>query len=159
MTYRSKRSIASMVAGVAIMIAYIIYAKGSSAPALDDIQAWAIAMLICIGIGVAINIIIQILFHIGFSIGVAVKNQDCDDSTVEHEINSEMVEDEMSKTISLKASYTSNVIAGVAMLVLLVILATGSPVVMALNALFLTCMLSSLAFGATEIFFNERGVH
>ncbi|ULQ58769.1 hypothetical protein K7I13_09425 [Brucepastera parasyntrophica] len=60
MSYQSKRTITSMVTGIILAAVYIIYATGKTAPGPDNLKAWALLMLIFIGIGIAAVIIIQI---------------------------------------------------------------------------------------------------
>ena len=158
MAYQSKRTLVSLVAGVAIAIAYLVFALGSNAPASNDVRTWAFAMLVCVGVGVVLSIIIQVLFHIVFSIGIAVKNQDKTDEQVESEINNTVREDEMGKTISLKASQSGFICAGLGFLGLLIALAVGAPIVVALNILFGSFVLGSLVSGVVEIVFYERGL-
>ena len=78
MAYNSKKNIVSLVAGVLTVAAYIIYVCTATAPAQEDIAAWAKLMLVFIGIGVGAGIVVQILFHIVYAVGIAAKENDND---------------------------------------------------------------------------------
>ena len=163
MSYISKRNVVSILAGIALIVAYIIYATGTSAPATENVKAWAVAILIFIGIGIGIQIVVQIIFHIALSIGVAIKqevvcgNKDCAE-TVERIIESEMIEDERVKTISLKASRVSSVILGLGVCAALVSLAVGMETVIALHLLFGLSAFAAVAEGFASIIMSERGI-
>ena len=105
MSYQSKRTIASIIAGLLLAAAYVAYALSERAPAPDNLKSWAAVMLIFIGIGVAAVIIVQIVFHIAFAIGAAAKEQDHDGKKIERILSSFMVEDEREKLISLKSAH------------------------------------------------------
>lgn len=156
--YQSKRAIASIVAGIAIAIAYFFYATGSASPAVNDIQGWALSILITIGIGIVVIIIIQILFHIFFSVGVAIVEHGSSDQHVERIIEASMQEDEMGKIIELKSGKAAAVFAGVGFLAMLIALALGNPFIWALHIMFAAMMLGSIASGIAEIYFYEKGV-
>ena len=163
MSYTSKRNIASVVAGIALIAAYIIYATGANAPATEDIKAWATAILIFIGIGIVAQIVVQIVFHIALTIGIAIKeevqngNKDCSEA-VERIVKSEMVEDERIKMIALKASRKGAwfVVAGI--IAALISLAVGAETVIALHILFGMTALAAIMEGITSIIYHERGV-
>lgn len=158
MSYKSKRTITSMSAGVLLCVGYLIYALGSRAPEAGNLKGWAALMLAFIGISVGALIVIQILFHIGYSIGVAVKEQNRQDKEVERIVASAMVEDEMEKTISLKSSHIGYICCGGGFLVMLVALAIGISAVVALHILFGSFLLGSLAEGGFSIYLYESGV-
>ena len=73
MSYSSKRTLVSMIAGTILIAAYSIYAFGKYAPAPEDLKSWAVSMLVFIWIGVAAVIVILILFHVAFAIGLAAR--------------------------------------------------------------------------------------
>jgi hypothetical protein len=159
MSYNSRKTIVNMAAGIVLVVAYLIYALGSNAPAPEDLQSWATAMLVFIGIGIAAIIVIQILFHIAFAIGVAIKEGESSEENVERVISSSMVEDEREKLIGLKSSVIGYVCAGVGFIAALVALALGSSALIALHILFGTSILGSLVEGAVSVYLDERGVH
>lgn len=162
MTYKSKRTITSMVAGVLLIAAYIIYALGKNAPLPEDLKAWAVTMLVFIGIGVATLILIQILFHVAISIGIAVKERDRDDKEVEKDvgriISSSMVEDEMDKLINLKSAYVGYCCIGIGFILALMALALGVSTVLALHILFGTIFVGTIAEGGVSVYLYEKGV-
>lgn len=163
MSYTSKRNIISIVAGVALIVAYIIYAMGANAPVAEDIKAWAVAVLVFIGIGVGIQIVVQIVFHIALTIGIAVKEEiktgnKNSGETAERIVKAEMVEDEWTKIIDLKAFRVGSWFAGAGVIGALISLAVGAETVIALHILFGMSALASVVEGITGIIYHERGV-
>jgi hypothetical protein len=158
MSYNSKRTIVSMVAGGVLVAAYAVYALGGRAPAAGDLKAWAGAMLIFIGIGVAAVIVIQILFHIAFAIGVAVKERGSGEEEIERIIASSTVEDEREKLIGLKSSGVGYVCTGIGFVSALAALALGMSALTALHILFGACAASSFIEGGVSVYLFERGV-
>ena len=158
MSYSSKRTVTSVIAGILLIAAYIIYASGSNAPAPEDLKSWAIAMLVFIGIGVAALIVIQIVFHIALAIGIAVREQERDGKKIERIIESSMVEDEREKLIGLKSSRVGYICAGAGAMAMLIALAAGISTVMALQLLFGAFAAGSVAEGIASVYFYEKGV-
>jgi low affinity Fe/Cu permease len=159
MSYSSKRTITSVVAGILLIAAYIIYASGSNAPAPEDLKAWATAMLVFIGIGVAAIIVIQIVFHIALAIGIAIKEQERDGKKIERILESSMAEDEREKLIGLKSSRVGYICAGAGAMAMLIALATGVSAVLALQLLFGSFAAGSVVEGIVSVYFYEKGVH
>jgi hypothetical protein len=158
MSYSSKRTIVSIIAGLILITAYIIYALGTAAPASEDLKGWAVAILVFIAISVAVTIIIQILFHIALAIGIAVKERQCEDKEVERIISSTMVEDERDKLISLKSSHIGYICAGIGFVAALVALAFGMTSITALHILFGTFATGSIIEGIVSVYYYENGV-
>ena len=158
MSYNSKRTIASMVAGVFLIVAYAIYAFGEHSPTTEDLKSWAIAILVFIGIGVAAVIVIQIIFHIAMAIGIAVKEREHSDKEIEKNISSLMVEDERDKLINLKSAHIGYIFAGIGFALALVGLAFGMPGVFALHILFGAFAIGSVVEGIATVYFYEKGV-
>ena len=159
MSYSSKRTIASIVAGAIAIIAYIIYALSGRSPAPEDLKAWAIAMLVFIGIAVALVVVVQIVFHFATAAGMAAKEKVCDGKEIERNISSLMVEDEMDKLISLKSSHVGYIVAGIGFVAALVGLAAGISGVQALHILFGSFAAGSLIEGLVSVHFYEKGIH
>ncbi len=157
MSYNSKKTIASITAGVLLTAAYVIYALSGSAPAPEDIQAWAVTMLVFIGIGVAAVIVVQILFHVAVVISITTKEKD--KKTAKRVLNSTMLEDERDKAVAREASHVGYGMGGVGFCAVLISLAVGASVVLALHILFGAFLLGSLAEGAVSITLFERGTH
>ena len=163
MSYTSKRNIVSIVTGIVLIIAYVIYAMGAKAPATQDVKAWAVAVLVFIGIGIGIQIVVQIVFHIALTIGIAVKEEiktgdkNCG-KTAERIVEAEMIEDERSKIINLKSSRVGSWFAGAGIIAALISLAVGAETVIALHILFGMSALASVVEGITGIIYHERGV-
>jgi len=161
MTFKSKRTLAALIAGIILIIAYTIYATGKSAPAPENLKAWALAMLIFIGIGIAAVIIIQILFHIVFAIRLAAKEHAqgrTPEQNVERELSSEMVKDEMEKRITLKAKYVGYWVVGLGVIAFLVALASGVSFLLALHIVVGAFAFAGIAEGITSIYLYEKGV-
>jgi hypothetical protein len=158
MSYQSRRTVVSLIAGAMLIAAYVIYALGSHAPAPDDLRSWATAMLVFIGIGVGALIVIQILFHIAFAIGTAIKERENNDAKIERIIASSMVEDEREKLIDLKSGHIGYVCAGLGLVAALAALALGMSALFALHILFGSFAVASLAEGCANVYLHERGV-
>jgi hypothetical protein len=158
MSYQEKRTIASIVVGALILVAYCAYALSVyKSDAAGSVAFWAGAMLIFIGIGAAAVIVVQIIFHILLAASIAVKEKS-NEQKLKNKIAASFVEDEMDKLIELKASRLAFTIAGfgfVAGLVLLVL--DFSPAVM-LNILFLSCLIGSLFEGFLNLHYYRKGV-
>ena len=158
MTYNSKQTISSLVAGVILIIAYVIFALQKYPLWITDIKACAISMLIFIGIGVACTIVMQIVFHIVFAVSVAVKERDRNDKEVERIIESSMVEDERDKLINLKSAHVGYGVAGAGFIGALITLAVGGSMILAIHILYAGFALGSFIEGIVTIYLNERGV-
>lgn len=166
MSYQEKRTIISVLSGMALLAAYCIYAFGkvqAGTAAADDMKFWATTILVFIGIGVVAMIVIQIIFHILLSIAMAVKEQvktgQCNDKQIEKSLELDMVEDEMDKLIGLKAMRVGFAITGIGFILVLVSqVLRYSPVVM-LHILFFSFSIGSMAEGMTQLYFYRRGVH
>ncbi len=164
MSFQEKKTIASILSGILVLGAYCIYAFSklhSGAILLEDIQFFAVTMLIFIGIGIGATIVIQILFHIMFSIGVAIKNKIRDESIgdkdIEKIINVEMKEDERDRQIELKSMRFGYAFAGMGFVAGLAVLAwNGQPAVM-LNVMYLSLLVGTLIEGFVQLFHYHRG--
>ena len=156
MSYKSKRNLFSMAAGLLLIIAYTIYALGKASPAPDDLKTWSVAMLIFIGISVAITIVVHIVFHIGLAVGIAVREND--DKQVERIIESSMYEDERDKLINLKSAHIGNGFAGVGFVAGLIALALGISAVVVLHIIAGAFAAGSIIEGCVSIYLDERGV-
>jgi hypothetical protein len=161
MSYQEKRTLANMVVGFALLIAYCgymlsAYRNGWFLP--DDIKFCAKTMLIFIGIGIAAAIVSQIILHILLSIQAAIRKGDCDSKDIEKEIKCASVEDEMDKLIELKAMKLGFIIAGTGMVSALLAIVLGMPNAVMLNILYLSMSIGSLAEGALSLYYYRRGV-
>lgn len=159
MSYNSKRTIVSMIAGSIVLIAYFIYTLSEYAPDSENLKSWAITILVFIGIGIAGLIVVQILFHVGFAIGVAIKEQSIEDKEIERMMEASMIEDERDKLINLKAAHIGYTCAGLGLAVTLTLLAFGGSVIFALHILLGAFSIGSLIEGAVSVYLYERGVH
>ncbi len=165
MSYQEKRSIVMITTGLLVLLGYVLYVSKRVAAGLlpaDDLRAWAIAMLIFVGIGVVATIVIQIIFHILMSISIAVKHKIekdiVDEKEIERTIDTEMTEDEMDKLISLKSDKVGFICAGTGFMAALVsLLFNASPALM-LNILFVSFSVGSLMEGISQIYYYRKGI-
>jgi uncharacterized protein YqgQ len=158
MTYKSKRTLASMLSGLLLILAYILTALGPHAPEASDMKGWAILVLIFIGIGIAATIVIQILFHIGFAVGMAVQKRGKDMEVLEQEIESLSKDDEMDKAIEFKSAQAVLVFCGMGVMAFLIALALGGTFVLSFHLLIGLTALGNFAEGIASIVYYERGV-
>ncbi len=165
MSYQEKKTIASLLTGGTVFVAYCVYAIGkyrSGTVGVDDLEFWAGAMLKFIAIGVAAAIIVQIVFHIMLSISVAVRekvyDRATDDAAIDKAINAEMVEDEMDRLIELKSMRVSFALAGIGFVVSLIVLVLGFSPALMLNIMFVSVCVGSLFEGLSQLYFYRRGI-
>mgnify|MGYP000920175533 CR=1 FL=1 len=152
MTFKSKRTIVSMITGLALFVGYYLYVLKKLAPGSEDLIAWAIATLIFIGVSVVAQIVILILFHIAMSIGMAVIDQERDGEKIERLISSSTLEDEMDKMISLKADRVNLICASIGFMAALGLVA------LALQILFAAFAAGSVISGGVSVYLYEKGV-
>ena len=166
MSYKEKQIIVNMITGAAVLTAYVFFAvsrynNGVYAP--DDYRIWALSMLKFIGIGVLAAIVSQIIFHILLSVGIAVKetirNNNCNENEIEKTINSEMVEDERDKLISMKSQKIVFIFTGAGFIAaLLALVFNGSPLLM-MHILFGMFSLANLLEGVFQLYFYRAGIY
>lgn len=157
MSVKSKSIITSTVAGFVFLTAYAIYVtRPENTP--DTLQAWAVSMLVFLGIAIVALIVIQIVFHIVLAIGIAVNEGDDDSSRIKRILDSTMAEDEMDRMINLRAARVGYVFAGIGFVGVLVVLAVGLGGVVGLHVLFWSIALGSFVSGAVSVYGYERGV-
>ena len=157
MSYKSKRTLTSIIAGILLSVAYVVYALGENSPEPENLKDWASLMLIFIGIGVCATIVLQILFHIAFSIGIAVK-ENGDDEKTERIISAVMVEDEMEKLISLKSNRVGASCVGIGFIAALISLILGVSTIFMMHILLGSFVFGSILEGTVSICLYERGV-
>ena len=165
MSYQEKRTIFTVVSGIILLVAYVLYTYGkiqSGNVDVEDLKFWANTMLVFIGIGIVITIISQIIFHILLAISIAVKekikNNDLSDEQIEKTINNEMITDEMDKLIELKSMRIGFFLSGMGFIVgLLFLVFDYSPVIM-LNILYVSFSVGSLLEGFTQIYYYRKGI-
>ncbi|QQO09166.1 hypothetical protein [Breznakiella homolactica] len=162
MSIKSIRTIVNMAAGLLLLAAYLIFALGRRAPDPYNLSAWAVTLLIFIGIGVVLVIVIQILFHIFYAIGVAAKESmrhgESGDTEAERIVASSLADDEMDRIISLKSLRAGYVCGGLGGMAFLGALAIGLPAVSALHILLGSFFLGTLVEGGMSVFLYEWGV-
>ena len=60
----SKKKLVELIVSLAWFVGYMIYAFSSVAPATDNLQGWAVALLVSIGISLILTMIVEIAFHL-----------------------------------------------------------------------------------------------
>jgi len=165
MSYQEKRTIVNIATGLLVLAIYFIDTLGryrSGAIALDDLESWAVAMLIFIGIYIAISIIIQIIFHILLAISLAAQKKIQDKTTCEEEIEKsidlEFTDDEMVKLIELKSMRVGFSFAWIGFIVALVSLALNYPPAVMLNILIVSLFGGSVFSDITQLYYYRKGV-
>jgi hypothetical protein len=157
MSFSSKKTLASLTAGVVIFIAYAVFIFGPKAPETDNLQDWAKIILIFIANGIVLVIIKQILFHIIAAAGMA-KEKDYKGKGINKIISSSMVEDERDKLISLKSLRIGYTIAGIGFVAFLFALAFGVKTLYAIHILFGFSGAASFTEGILSIYYYEKGI-
>jgi hypothetical protein len=158
MSFNSKKTITSIIAGILLVIAYISFSLGIHAPERDDLRAWAVAMLVFMGMGVAFLIVIQLIFHIAAATRITAEENKRGNKETGRTLSSLMVEDERDKLISLKSSNIGYIFAGVGFVAVLLGLAFGLSAVFALHILFASFAVGSIAEGILTVYLYEKGV-
>ena len=165
MALKSKKTLFQVVLGLGLGIGYLVYALSGAAPAVADIKGWAVAMLIVIAIGVGTMIVSEIIFHIVISAGVAIKEEmkgNKDKKDIDNKIrvanNCMEKEDEMDKSINLKANYVNSGFVGTGIFAALITLACGVTGMVAMHIVLGACVLGSIVDGVCKIFFYEKGI-
>jgi xanthosine utilization system XapX-like protein len=158
MSYNSKKAMISIVAGILLVIAYIIYALRENSPAPDDLKSWAVGMLLFIGIGVIALVVIQILFYTATAVGIAVREQGQDEKKIERNLSAIMCADERDHLIELKSYRVGYILVGTGFVTAIAGLAFGLSSVFALHILLGAFAVGSIAEGIASIYFYEKGV-
>ncbi len=165
MSYQEKKSVVSILSNLLVLVAYCISAfkrfQSGLLPA-DDLRAWAIMMLIFIGITILVNIVIQVIFHVGVSVSVAVKkkiqNMDTNEEEIERSIGAELIEDEMDKMIRLKSSQAGPIVTGVGFLLGLISLVLSFPPAVMLNLGFIGTFAGPVVEGVVQLVYYRKGM-
>jgi len=157
MTLKSKRYIVSIAVGIAAFVAYLIYALSGASPDMDDLAAWAVVMLIFIGLAVGTQVLAQIAFHVIVVVVISAKQRDCDDKAAQRIINAELRDDERDKRIGLKSAHIGYICAGVGFVCALFALAFGASAIVGLHILLCACFAACLTEGIIGVYLYERG--
>lgn len=154
MSYKSKRALTGMIASLALLIAYGVYALNADRSG-DDLRGWAWTILAFIGISVAATIVVQILFHIALATAITVRHPETD---ADAEIAAAATEDEMDRLIALRASQIGYACSGIGVVGALAALGFGVSAVLALHLIFAGFAIGALASAAVTVHGYERGV-
>lgn len=161
MSHKSKSTVTSMVAGLVVLVAYVLQALQRNQPGPEGpetLRSWALMMLVFIGIAVVALIIVQILFHVALAVGIAATEARGDSERVERIMSSSMAEDEMGRLIGLKAARVGYIFCGIGLIGALAAVVLGGSAVLALHILLGAFVAGSLTAGVVSIYATERGV-
>ncbi|MFC3491223.1 hypothetical protein [Glycomyces rhizosphaerae] len=158
MSYKSRRTLVSMIAGTALLAAYAAYAIDRARAGTESLGTWALTILVFLGISIAALIIVQILFHIAMAATLAVKDQGRNPGQPERDLDAAMVEDEMDRLIALRSTRINYACVSIGIGIALAAIAFGAPAAIGLHVLLAALVIGSLAAGAAEIIDYERGV-
>lgn len=158
MSFKSKRTITTMAVSLIVTAAYIFYTMSNPLLESRSLKAWALLIMVFIGISVAALIVVLILFHIAYSIGIAVKEGGEDEGKIERLISSAAVEDEMDSIIGMKSARAGQVCTGIGFGIALIMLALGYSAVWALHIQLASMLIGTLLEGGISIYLYERGV-
>ena len=176
MYYQEKKTVASIIAGILVLVFYSIYGINKylelGENLLNDMKFWATAILIAIVGGIIIAIIVQIVFHIVLAITNEVAkevakemakevskktgNEGKFEAYEEDEITD--FEDEMDKLIALKAMRNAYIVVGTGFVIALITLYLKMPPAIMLNITFAAFSLGSLFEGFSQLYFYRKGV-
>ena len=158
MQFKSKRTIAGLAVAAVLLIGYIFYATGSSAPADGDAGGWALLMLKFILICIVAEIVTHIMIHVIFAASVAAREKGKDEKTIERMIISETKDDEMDRRITLVSSHVGYGVAGVGFVLTLSAVAfLGVSAILALNIMMCFFFLSVAVDSCVSILMYEKG--
>jgi predicted RND superfamily exporter protein len=157
MTFDSKKTFANLIAGLFLYTVYIGYALSTKAPGPDNLKAWAVAMLVFIGIGIIFILIIQIILHVISAINIASSQQDYKGKHFKNIISDLMVEDEREKHVKLRFIRIWNFFAVFGFIVALVALVFGLPVLYALHIIFGAFGFATFIEELLSICYYEKG--
>lgn len=158
MTYKGKRSLGMMITGIALAAGYAVYVMGPAAPAVENIRAWAVVMLIFMGAFIAAQVLVQVLLHAMLAAGIAARRGTAATGAVEAEMNSLTVEDERDTRIGLKANSSAYALASLSLPAALVVLAIGAPVAVGLHVLLGGMLLAVILQCGLRAYYYERGL-
>ncbi len=168
MNYQEKKTITSIISWVLILATYSIYGISKyqevGANLLNNLNFWAITMLLFIGGGVVVAIIIQIIFHIILNVANEVAKEVSNKLRKEgkketyEEFEIEEFEDEMDKLIALKASRNSFVLVSIGFIASLISLYIKMPPAIMLNIIFISFILGVLFADFSQLYFYRKGI-
>ena len=164
MSYQEKRTITMISTGILLLAGFTLFAilRIQADPAiLENLQLWAIATLVTIGIGIGATIVTQIVFHIVFAVSVAVVEErdhgKCEEGKVETILKRETVEDERDKTIELKSNSVGYGFAGFGLILGLVLLAVSGSAIQLLFSLYGAFSVGSIVEGFVKLHLYRKG--
>jgi len=162
MTFKSKKKLIELTASLGWFVGYAIYAFSSAAPAADNLQGWAIALLVSLGISIGVIIAIEIIFHV-IAAAVMVKKEDKsgnnDKEAIKAKIKDVFKEDEMDKKIDTKANMLTLSFMGIGIFGALIALACGVSAVIGLHIILgFSCFFGMSVGCIYSIIAYEKGV-
>jgi hypothetical protein len=150
---QEKKTVASLLASLIVLIAYVLYGYARIRERGADLESnltwWAGVILVFIGIGIVVYIIILIVFRILNAIVIQVRKEE-DDSTY--------VEDEMDRRIMLIATKNGFIVVNAGFIAALVTLVLDMPSAVMLNVVFLSFLAGSMVEGFWKLLLYRRGI-
>ncbi|MDR0309170.1 MAG: hypothetical protein LBH88_00205 [Candidatus Methanoplasma sp.] len=140
MKCESKKHVTCLIAGIVMLVAYILYTH-SNAPELDDLKGWAVLIFVIIAASIAAKIVIRLIFRIVFSVKIAEES-----------------EERTRKLIDLKAAKVAHMISVFGLPIMLIALALGASVVGSLHLLLLVFLVAVMGEDILKVLWNERGI-
>ncbi|MBO0454527.1 hypothetical protein [Candidatus Enterococcus murrayae] len=158
MSYHSKRVLTSIFFSCCLVLGYAFYVFRLNPEISHDLIAWSRIVLVFIGIGIIGSIILHILTVISYTIKISVKDSELSETDVDRVVNSTLVEDEMDKMISLRASRIGYFVSGFSGILAIAALASGVAPFVAFHIILAGFMIGNLVEGAISIYLYEKGV-
>lgn len=150
---QEKKTVASLLASLIVLIAYVLYGYARIRERGADLESnltwWAGVMLVFIGIGIVVYIIILIVFRILNAIVIQARKEE-DDSTD--------VLDEMDRRIMLIATKNGFIVVNAGFIAALVTLVLDMPSAVMLNVVFLSFLAGAMVEGFWKLLLYRRGI-
>jgi len=162
MTFKSKKKLVELIASLSWLVGYVVYAFSKFAPAADNLQGWAIALLVSLGISIGVIIAIELIFYGIATVAVVKKEAESgskDKDAIKARVKDAFKEDEMDKQIDMKANMLTLSFMGVGIFGALVALACGASAVIGLHIILVFACFLGMSVGCLySIIAYEKGV-
>lgn len=150
---QEKKTVASLLASLIVLIAYVLYGYARIRERGADLESnltwWAGVILVFIGIGIVVYTIILFVFRILNAIVMQARKEE-DDSTD--------VLDEMDRRIMLIAMKNGFIVVHAGFIAALVALVLDMPSAVMLNIVFLSFLIGAMVEGFWKLLLYRRGI-